>query len=107
MKQTREKIASQIAEVKNKYQNEGFEIIGLFGSYARGSADKYSDADIAYRLNYPLFDKKFKGGFAKLLRIEEIKQELQKQLYLKVDLVPIESSNSYFKKRATKDMLYV
>ena len=62
--------------MKNQYKSEGFEMVGVFGSYARGTADKYSDIDIAYNLDYETFNQKFRGGFAKLLRIEEIKQEL-------------------------------
>ncbi|MDQ7047597.1 MAG: nucleotidyltransferase domain-containing protein [Sulfurovum sp.] len=37
--------------------DEGFEVIGIFGSYARGNADKYSDIDIAYKLDFDTFDR--------------------------------------------------
>ena len=107
MKQTLKQITSQIHEIKNKYQHDGFEIIGIFGSYARDNADIFSDVDIAYSVDYSIFDKKFKGGFAKLLRIEEIKEELQKQLHLKVDLVSLNSNNDKFKQKVQKDMVYV
>lgn len=106
MKQTLQHISTRIAEMKNQYQNEGFEIIGIFGSYARGSAHKYSDVDIAYKLDYTLFDTKFKGGFAKILRIEQIKEELQKHLHLKVDLVSLHN-NSPFKEKIAQDLIYV
>ncbi len=107
MKQTLKQIISQIREIKNKYQHDGFEIIGIFGSYAHGNAGNFSDVDIAYNVDYSIFDKKFKGGFAKLLRIEEIKEELQKQLHLKVDLVSLNSNNDKFKQKVQKDMVYV
>ena len=107
MKQTLQNITSQIREIKNKYQNEGFEIVGIFGSYARGNADNFSDVDIAYSVDYSRFDQKFKGGFAKILRIEEIKDELQKRLHLKVDLVSLNSNNDRFKQKVQKDMVYV
>ena len=107
MKQTLQQITYQICEIKNKYQHEGIEIIGIFGSYARANADDFSDVDIAYRVDYSRFDKKFKGGFAKLLRIEEIKEELQKRLHLKVDLVSLNSNNDRFKEKVQKDMVYV
>jgi len=107
MKQTLQNITSQIREIKNQYQNEGFEIVGIFGSYARGSADYFSDVDIAYSVDYDKFNQKFKGGFAKILRIEEIKEELQKRLHLKVDLVSLNNNNTKFKQKVQKDMVYV
>lgn len=107
MKQTLENITSQIREIKNKYQNEGLKIVGIFGSYAHGNADKFSDVDIAYSVDYSRFDQKFKGGFAKILRIEEIKEELQKLLHLKVDLVSLNSNNDRFRQKVQKDMVYV
>ena len=107
MKNTIQNIRLLISEKKKKYLQEGFEIIGIFGSYARGNANKYSDVDIAYTLDFETFDKQFKGGFSKLLRIKEIKGELQKLLHLKVDLVSINSNNVKFKENIERDMLYV
>ena len=107
MKQTLQNITSQIREIKNKYQNEGFEIVGIFGSYARGNADKFSDIDIAYSVDYSRFDQNFKGGFAKVLRIEEIKEELQSLLHLKVDFVSLNSNNERFKQKVQEDMVHV
>ena len=107
MKQTIQNITALITQTKKQYIQEGFEIVGIFGSYARGSADKYSDVDIAYRLDMKTFDRQFKGGFSKLIRIEEIKEELQKLLHLKVDLISMTSNNVRFKTNIEKDMLYV
>jgi len=107
MKQTLQNITSQIREIKNQYQNEGFEIVGIFGSYAHGNADNFSDVDIAYSVDYDKFNQKFKGGFAKILRIEEIKEELQRRLHLKVDLVSLNNNNMTFKQKVQKDMVYV
>jgi len=107
MKQTIQNITSLISNKKRQYIQEGFEIIGIFGSYARGNESKYSDVDIAYKLDFDTFDKQFKGGFSKLLRIEEIKEELQKLLHLKVDLISMTSDNVSFRKNIEKDMLYV
>jgi len=107
MKQTIQNITLLISNKKKQYIKEGFEIIGVFGSYARGNESKYSDVDIAYKLDFDTFDKQFKGGFSKLLRIEEIKEELQKLLHLKVDLISMTSDNISFKKNIEKDLLYV
>ncbi|MEA3418611.1 MAG: nucleotidyltransferase domain-containing protein [Campylobacterota bacterium] len=107
MKNSIQNITLLISDKKRQYLQEGFEIVGIFGSYAQGGANKYSDIDIAYKLDFDTFDKQFKGGFSKLLRIEEIKDELQKLLHLKVDLVSMNSDNMKFQNKIKKDMLYV
>ena len=107
MNNTLQNITSKISGIKTKYQDEGFEIVGIFGSYAKDSANKFSDVDIAYSINYDTFDQQFKGGFSKLLRIEEIKEELQKLLHAKVDLISLSSNNSKFKQNIYEDMVHV
>ena len=66
-------ILNKLKELKPIYQNEGLEILGVFGSYAKETNTKYSDIDIAYKLDYDKFSKKYIGGFSKILRIDEIK----------------------------------
>ena len=107
MKNTMQEILSLISDKKKQYAPEGFELVGIFGSRVKGNANKYSDIDIAYSLDMSAFDKQFKGGFAKLLRIEEIKKELQQILHLRVDLVSLNSSNNDFRERIKRDMIYV
>ena len=43
---TKEEILQILKELKPKYEAEGFEILGLFGSYARDEATESSDVDI-------------------------------------------------------------
>jgi predicted nucleotidyltransferase len=97
----KEDILNKLKELKPIYQNEGLEILGIFGSYGKDENTKYSDIDIAYKLDYEKFSKKHIGGFAKLLRINEIKEELQNILKNEVDFVP--DSN----KKIMKDLIYV
>jgi predicted nucleotidyltransferase len=97
----KEDILNKLKELKPIYQNEGLEILGIFGSYAKDENTKYSDIDIAYKLDYEKFSKKYIGGFSKLLRINEIKEELQNILKNDVDVVP--DSN----KKIMKDLIYV
>ncbi len=75
---TKENIVKKLKELKPHYEKEGLSILGLFGSFAKSYDDKFSDVDIAYSINYPLFSKNFKDGFSKVLRIEDIKKELNK-----------------------------
>jgi len=86
---SKEYILNMLKEVKPKYQKEGIDILGLFGSYAQDTADEFSDIDIAYKLDYEKMAKQQnKDVFCVLLRIDEIKEELQKILKRKVDFVP-------------------
>ena len=83
-----------IKKLKQKsklYQDEGIEIVGIFGSYARGDYDEYSDVDIAYRIDYDKFFTKYKDGFSQILRLDDIRKELEKFLGKKVDFIPYES----------------
>ena len=40
----KEEILQKLKELKLKYEAEGFEILGLFGSYARGEETESSDS---------------------------------------------------------------
>ena len=97
----KDEIISTLKKLKPKYEKEGLVILGLFGSYAKNSADQFSDIDIAYRMDYNRFSKFYKDGFSKLLRLEEIKKELEQKMNAKVDFVP--NSN----KKIIKDLLIV
>ena len=83
-----------IKKLKQKsklYQDEGIEIVGIFGSYARGDYDEYSDVDIAYRIDYDKFFTKYKDGFSQILRLDDIRKELEKLFGKKVDFIPYKS----------------
>ena len=94
-------IVSKLKELKPKYEQEGLILLGLFGSYARDNQNDFSDIDIAYKLDYKKFSQKYKDGFSKLLRIDDIKSELQQAFKTKIDFVP--DSN----KKLLKDIVYV
>jgi len=94
-------IVSKLKELKPKYAQDGLILLGLFGSYARDNQNNFSDIDIAYKLDYDKFSQKYKDGFSKLLRIDDIKSELQQTFKTKIDFVP--DSN----KELLKDIVYV
>jgi len=81
-------ILHTLTKIKEKYEEEGFILLGLFGSYAKESEDQYSDIDVAYTIEYDKFSRKYKDGFSKILRIDEIRKELEDRFHTKVDLVP-------------------
>ncbi len=89
---TKNDILHKLNILKKSYQNEGIEIYALFGSYAKDTFDEFSDIDIAYKINYQEFSKKYKDGFSKLLRLQNIKEELEKTFGKKVDFVLFKES---------------
>jgi hypothetical protein len=76
-----------LKKLKEYYLKDGIEIVGIFGSFARMENDEFSDIDIAYRLK-PLFFEKYKDGFSQIIKIDDVKKELQQKLKRKVDFVP-------------------
>jgi predicted nucleotidyltransferase len=98
---TKEIILTKLKQLKPYFEEEGIILLGLFGSYANGNFSKYSDIDIAYKINYDKFSKKYKGGFSKLIKIDDIKKELEKQFQKPVDFVS--DSN----KKIIQGLLYV
>ena len=94
-------ILSKLKELKPIYEKDGLILLGVFGSYARDTQNSFSDIDIAYKLDYDKFSQKYKDGFSKILRIDDIKEELQQTFKTKVDFVPDNN------KDILKDIVYV
>ena len=102
-----ETIINTVKKIKVQYTSDGLLLMGIFGSYARGDADEYSDIDIAYDIDYDMFFDKYQDGFSELLRIEELKNHLELALHKKVDLIPFKSTNKKLKNNIEKDLVYV
>ena len=86
--QDKNSILLKLKELKPTYEKEGLILLGLFGSYAKDTQTKFSDIDVAYKLDYDKFSLKYKGGFVKLIRIDEVKEELQAIFHTPIDLIP-------------------
>ncbi|PID48200.1 MAG: nucleotidyltransferase [Proteobacteria bacterium] len=84
---SKEEILTKLKQLKPIYLKEGIEIIGLFGSYAKDEQRTFSDIDIAYKLHHEILSKNYHNGFAKLLRIESIKEELKNTFKKNIDFV--------------------
>jgi predicted nucleotidyltransferase len=95
----------KLRALKKKYEPEGFIIVGVFGSVARGEDTEQSDIDILYVCNDALF-KKYKGwdffGY-----YEKIKAEFEKELGRKVDLADQSALNKIGKKYILPELFYV
>jgi len=98
-------LLSKIKDKKQILLLDGFEIVGVFGSFAKGNENADSDIDLLYNIN-PIFLKKY-GGFQAFARLNEIKKELKTYLDHDVDLATIDNHSNTFKTYALKDVIYV
>lgn len=100
----KKEIIGFLKEHKKNYMEDGFIIVGLFGSYARGDFDKDSDIDLIYEIDNDKFFKKY-GGFLSVSKVEDIKKELEKKLKKSVDLVSFDTMDKSTIKTIKKDMI--
>ena len=98
-------LLQKLKDKKKSLLNDGFEIIGIFGSYAKGKEKQNSDIDLLYNIK-PIFLKKY-GGFEAFAKINEIRKELKEYLKKDIDLATIDNSSKTFKEYALKDVIYV
>ena len=70
--------------------------IGLFGSYAKGKADKDSDIDIVIK-------SEKKDFFIR----EDLREYLEIHLKKPVDVGYLDSMRAYYKQKIEKDIIYV
>lgn len=102
---TKNEILKNLTMLNKKYQNTGFKISSLFGSYARGTQDSFSDIDLTYSIDHEKFYKD--DAFAKLAKIEEIKVELEKRFHTKVDLIPSNTKNTLIQESLKKEQILI
>jgi len=100
-------LLEKIKNVKERYLSDGVVIIGVFGSVARGDEKRWSDIDITYQIDYDLFFEKYPDGFSQILKLEEIKEMLEKELQRKVDFISLSASSAGLKEEIEKDLVYV
>ena len=100
-------IVEVLKQARKIYREEGLDIVGLFGSYATGTHDRFSDIDIAYRLDRPRFSERYRDGFSKLARLEEVKRSLQHRLHKRVDFVALDTLSETVRNDLEGSMIYV
>jgi predicted nucleotidyltransferase len=81
---TKVSILDYLTTIKLELEKDGVEKIGLFGSFAKGSADLLSDVDIVIKTSDD-FVKKHKGiqGF---LYLETLRERLKHNFHRDVDM---------------------
>ena len=99
-------VLEKLKELKKLYKENGFLIIGVFGSYAREEENKNSDIDILYTLDKKFINKY--GGWGAITQLEKIKEHIKSVLNIKkVDLATSDTHNQILQKTIKDELVYV
>ena len=101
----KEIIIKSMHHFNSLYKPQGFMLYSLFGSYARGTQDMFSDIDFTYKIDHDIFFKD--NAFGKLAKIQEIKQELEQTLHKKIDLIPANTKNHLIQEQLKKEQIAI
>lgn len=100
-------LLNKIKELKPKLHEEGFELLGVFGSFVRDEESKDSDIDLLYEItDTNKYLQKYQG-WDSILHIVETKDFLKKELKRDIDFVDKDTLNSIGKEYILKDLVYV
>jgi len=90
-------ILSFLQDHKVEMQKQfGLKKIGLFGSYAKDTAQKNSDIDLA-------IETEKKDFFIR----EDLREYLEKHFQIKVDIGYLDSFREFYKRKIEKEIIYV
>lgn len=100
-------IYEKLKLIKPILYNDGINILGVFGSYARGDYTNNSDIDILYEIeDIKKFMKRYKG-FSAFTKLTDTKEFLKKELNKEVDFVDKDTLNEIGKEFILKEIKYV
>lgn len=98
-------VLNKIKDIKKEYENEGFIILGIFGSFARDEDTSESDIDILYEMTDSFYNK-FRG-WEIYSKIEEIEESIERRINYKIDLANKNALNEIGKKYILNEVIYV
>lgn len=81
---TKDEILDYLKEIKPKLQEDGIIKLGLFGSFAKDSADIASDVDITIETSKD-FVNKFKG-FDGFIYLDDLRSDFMRKFKRQVDI---------------------
>jgi len=100
-------LLQKLKKLKPELDNKGFELLGVFGSYARDEEKPNSDIDLLYKVkDIKSYLEKYQG-WDSILHIVETKEFLKKELNKNVDFVDKATLNDIGKEYILKDLVYV
>jgi len=97
-------ILDYLLEIKTDLNNDGIEKIGLFGSYAKGTASDDSDVDIAIELKKDYLEKHDVWEYFTL--VDTIKSRMADKFHKRIDIFDLESQ-SETRQNILKEIIYV
>jgi len=100
-----EELKALIASAKRDYEPEGFIVLGVFGSRARGDSGADSDLDLLYRLEDRFLDRY--PGWAAYKRIDTIKDDLSRRLGMSIDVADLGALDDIGRKSILPETVYV
>jgi predicted nucleotidyltransferase len=104
MKITKEIILQYLEEVKPELEEDGIEKIALFGSFATGRQNVYSDIDIAIKKKDDFLESRSAYDYFGL--VSKIKEMVRISLHRNSDIFDLDS-DSRFADTIKKEMIYV
>ena len=104
MKTTKESILHYLKEIKPELELYGIEQLALFGSFATGNQNVYSDIDIAIKKKSDFLQNYVAYDYFNL--ISNIKQKIRLKLHRNSDVFDLDS-DSTFKDTIEKELIYV
>jgi predicted nucleotidyltransferase len=102
---TENSIYLKLKTIKPNYLKDGFEILGIFGSFSSSEEKPDSDLDILYRSMDKL--EETYPGWLIFSYIDQVRQELETQFDRKVDLVDMDALNEVGRKYILAQVKYV
>jgi len=104
MKTTKEAILRYLKEIKPELEAYGIEKIALFGSFATGQQNVYSDIDIAIKKKSDFLQHHAAYDYFNI--VAQIKNKILKTLHRNSDIFDLDS-DSTFAQSIKKEMIYV
>jgi len=97
-------IINYLQAIKPVLVQDGIERIGLFGSFANGKADGYSDIDIAVKFEGDFLQKRDAWAYFEVM--EKLKNMIRTKFNTGCDVFDV-NSNSYIAKSVEREASYV
>jgi predicted nucleotidyltransferase len=104
MKATKENIIEYLKNLKSELKSKGINKIGLFGSFAKGEENIYSDIDIAISKDKDFLS--YNTAYSYFQLISDIKKEARINFHKNIDIFDLDSKSS-FKNSIEKELIYV